>query len=127
MRFGPRPARDMATFQKLFCADYRCSEEEFVNRLLGRCLHGKAGLLRPVLSRIRPDYFAADKELVSAIAQCSRLAQVEAEIGDFVADHRNASWLRGGLRVRISTRSLRSLARSCLGPKLQPRPVGVAK
>lgn len=115
----------MATFQKLFCAESRCSEREFVNRVLWRCLHGRAYLLGPLLSRLHPDHFAADRELVRAIAQCSRLADVEAEIRDFVSDHRNQSWLRGRGRMRISTRRVRSLVRTYLAPAREKMVVGV--
>lgn len=114
----------MATFQKIYCADNRCSEGEFLNHVLWRCLHRRAYFIGPLLSLVWPDYFAPDRELLRAIAQMSRMAQVEAEIGEYVADHRNSSWLRGRGRMRLSTRQLRSLVRTCIAPGRVKRAVG---
>lgn len=65
-----------------------------------------------MLLAMQHDYFAPDRELVLSVADVSRLAELEAEIRDYVADHRNASWLRGRAKFRISTRRLRILVRS---------------
>ena len=104
----------MLTFQNSFCADGRCPAERYVDRVLRLSLHRRARLLRPLLVALQHDHFEADCELVLALAGATRMSQVEAEIRDYVGDHRNANFLRGAVKMRISTRRLRSLVRSYL-------------
>ncbi len=85
-----------------------------MDRVLQLSLHRRARLLRPLLVAMQHDYFAPDRELVLALADVTRMAQVEAEIREYVTDHRNANWLRGRAKLRISTRRVRSLVRSYL-------------
>ena len=119
---GGRYARwGVPTFQESYCADGDCPDAHFVDRVLGRCLHWRARMLRPLLDLMQPDHFAPDRELVEQVGRVRGLAQLDQEIRDYVTDHRNASWVRGRAKIRISTRRLRMLARSYLSPMEKTR------
>jgi len=105
------PAADLRSavcFSRRFCADRGCAEGEFVPAVMRICISPRA---RPGLALLgRSNLFAADRELVEAVAYALSMAEVRHAIDDYWSHPANRSWLRRMLGLRISTLRLRRLA-----------------
>jgi hypothetical protein len=66
-----------------------------------------------------PSYFRFDREVVDQLLRARTPREWEEELRDFSRDFRNRSWLRGRLRLRLSTRRLRVLMAGGNGPARQ--------
>jgi len=101
------------TFAEKFCAQRHIALENYEAAALRLSLHTGARVLRPLLA-LFGNYFSPDHDFVRGVGRISRLSDFEAEARDFSHHPSNRGLLRQGLRLRISTRKLRRLARSAL-------------
>ena len=101
------------TFAEKFCAQNRLSPEKFVDTVLWLCLPASAKAVRWLLLLI-PDYFAADRELISSVGRLKRLEGFDAEVMDFMYDPNNRGFLRRTMNFRVSSRRLHSLFRTTM-------------
>lgn len=79
-----------------------------------RCLYPHAVPFVIGVGLLRPDFFAADRELILRAGRTRTLRELNEELADYVRDPRNRGALRGALRLRVSARRLRRLARAQL-------------
>lgn len=99
----------MATYQELYCEMTKCPKKRFTRRLFWAALHRRALVLAPLIMLTNEAFFAADLELIAAVARLHKSDQLEEEIRDFREDPRNRDWARRVLKLRVSTRRLRRL------------------
>ncbi len=102
------------SFKERYCAATGCAERAFTGQVLWACLYRGAWPWALWARFAAPEFFAADRELIDAVGGAKSLAQVERELRDFSTDSRNREWWRRVVRLRISTRRLRRLARRYL-------------
>ncbi len=120
MSYGTgRDFGNVRTLKEIYCAETGCSDVRFAHRVFWSCLHGRARALAPLASMFRPDYFEPDRELIEAAGRARTMDQLDEEIRDYVADHRNLAWWRRRGKIRLSTRRLRSLARHALAANIR--------
>lgn len=102
---------DRISFKDRFCRVYQCLPEQFSNRVFWLCLYPQAKLFATTASSANPGAFAWDFDLIESVANAGSLNDIQAEI-DLHHYHRPLTGpLKGLLRIRISGRRLRRLAR----------------
>jgi hypothetical protein len=104
----------MNSFQETYCAGTGCSPVQFRRRVFWRCLPPMTRLAAPLFGGMNSEYFSADRDLIASAGRAASVAQIRDEIRDYFHDPRNQLWLRGKLRLRLSTARLRALARAYL-------------
>jgi hypothetical protein len=106
------------TFRESYCEKHRCGPEAFERKVFWRCLYRHAWLIAPVIMLFNESYFAADWDLISRVGDSASRRRVKEEIDDYFHHPTNTGWVRLGLRVRLSSHALRSLARQYLDEPL---------
>jgi hypothetical protein len=104
----------MARFEEIFCAATGCSPADFPRVVFWRTLPLHARVAAFFVGGARAEYFSPDRDLIAAVANARSMGHVREEIREFFLDTRNRTWTRSRLRVRISTRRLKELAREYL-------------
>lgn len=99
----------MATYEQTYCEVAKCPPSRFARRLFWAALPPGVRAVAPLLLALNPRFFAADLELIMAVARLKTSDELEEEIRDFRADPRNRRWSRRVLKLRVSTRRLRQL------------------
>ena len=107
------------TFAERYCRAAAWPSKEFSARVFWRCLHRHGVLFAPFVGFVGRDYFAPDRDLIGEAGRCETLVEIDEAIRAFVRDDRNRTWWRSRGRVRISTKKLRRLARSCFNANLR--------
>ena len=105
----------MKSFRELYCEAEHCRDDEYVPRLFWHCLYRQAVPVAGVILFLNPDFFSADRDLITFAGRATSLRQFNDEVRDFVKDHRNRSLARGGLRLRVSVHRLRKIVLKHLG------------
>lgn len=96
-----------------YCRIYRCSDEEFVDRMFWQTLYPHARPLALLLYFTRPTFFYRERELLESLADVTDESQVDRELSYFNR-LRTTSWTKARARIRISTRRVRYIGVSCL-------------
>ncbi|HEX3730387.1 MAG TPA: hypothetical protein VHV47_11325 [Opitutaceae bacterium] len=104
----------MKNFQDKYCEAHGCTPAGFNRRLFWRCLHRHALPIVPLILLFKPDYFAADRELIAGVRRAERMNQVWEEIREYFLSPKHTGWLRRKANVRISARRLIETARDFL-------------
>lgn len=108
----PSPA--LGSLAHLMCDDRDYGDGEFIPALMRTCLARRA---RPFyLLFPRTEFFAADRELIGAMAHARTMADVEDAIDDYWVHPANRTWLRRTAGLRVSTLRLRQIAGDYLPP-----------
>ena len=105
----------MKSFRELYCEAEHCRDDEYVPRVFWHCLYRQTLPVAGAILFANPDYFSADRDLITFAGRATTLRQFNDEVRDFVKDHRNRSFARGGLRLRVSVHRLRGLVVRHLG------------
>jgi hypothetical protein len=114
-----------ATFAARFCAHQGIPFDQFQEVLLQRTLHRSALQVRTLLN-LKRNFFAPDREFIESVGRASNMRELEAVINDFSDSRTNDGLLRGTLKMRVSARKLRRIARQYLqhrrsgDPALEP-------
>ncbi|HVU32960.1 MAG TPA: hypothetical protein VHE61_05975 [Opitutaceae bacterium] len=110
----------VATFQQSYCRHHRCNEADFSTRIFWRTLPPHAAVIAVFCGGFRGRIFSLDRDFLSSVARATTVDQVREEIRDYMLDSQNRRWLRRRLRVRISCRRLKSIAREYLPDGIAP-------
>ena len=102
------------SFIEAFCVRHRLPPERFEQAVLRRTLYAHARLLAPLCRFFDRNYLAADVDLVRAAGTLYGARDLTGEIADFTHHPANCGFMREVLRVRISTKRLRTLMRATL-------------
>jgi hypothetical protein len=111
-----------ATFAARFCVHQALSFEEFDEKVFSTCLYPLARQVRNLLS-LKRDYFATDYEFVASVGRVTNMRELDEVVRDFADSGRNNGFLRGALKLRISARKLRRIAREYLQNRRAGDPV----
>jgi hypothetical protein len=100
------------SFADRFCERFNCARAQYESRALRECLYGHARLLVPWLRRLLPWAFRPDLELIRRMAPMADFDDTFVEVLKF-QDYNRQRWsfLRNALRLRISGRAARQMAR----------------
>ena len=99
--------------RSLFCERFRCSETDYEERAFAEGLYAHAKLVSPMLRKLRPDFFAQDFKFIRHLGMATGTEEVASNALDFQdANKGKRSFLRTGLRIRVSSRKAFTLAQS---------------
>lgn len=107
----------MPTFARRYCAQHELPAEAFDRTVLVRSLYLPARLLYPFVSRIHPEFFEPDLDLVRTVGRLRHPRQFHDACADYRYHLAHTSAARRFLRVRLSVRALyKLLAQTMTGP-----------
>src|SRR5437660_4407865 len=99
--------------KSLFCERFHCSQTDYEERAFAECLYAHAKLVSPMLRKLRPDFFAPDFKFVRHLGMPTGTEEAASDALDFQDTNKgNRSFLRTGLRIRVSGRKAFRLAQS---------------
>lgn len=107
------------TFAELYCEKHGLKPEQYDSVVLARALYPHARLLAPLVSFIRPEYFAADIDFVRSVARLRRFREFFYEAEEFAHHPANRGFMRLTANLRISSRTLRRMVRATLHPEAE--------
>lgn len=110
---APSPFRLMAgerTFQEACCEKLGIPAGRFEAAVLWHCLPPRHRFIGRLRWRFTPGYFANDLELIRAVAECTSLSDLRAELSAWRYNQPNYGFQRGVLRARLSGQRLVNLA-----------------
>ena len=102
------------TFAEIFCALHGIPREQFAREIFKRALYRRAAPLVGLLRFLKPNYFAADFDLIYAVEHLRRLRDFNAEAERFNEHPANRGWLRRRACIRMSTNRLKQLIKATL-------------
>lgn len=111
---NPYPRMKTPTFAECFCAKHNIPREKYARVVLSRALYRRTHLVKWLLRVIRPDYFAADFDLIYNVENLSRVRDLALEIDRFNEHLSNHGWLRRAFYLRVSTNRLKAIIRETL-------------
>lgn len=111
-----------ATFAARYCVHQGIEFEQFNAEVLRETLYPLAKQLRTFLG-LSSAYFAPDREFVDAVGRVSTIKELDAVVADFTDSRSNDGFVRGVLRLRVSARRLRRLARKYMFARRGSDPV----
>lgn len=106
----------LPTFAEAYCRQRGLPAASFDRALLREALPPAARRTRFLLALI-PRYFEPDLIFIHHVGRLRRLDDLSYEEIDFRQDRANRSFLRGRLRLRVSTRRLRQVVERTLGDR----------
>ena len=104
------------TFEEIFCELHGVKRERFARVVFKQVLYRRARAVGWLFAILNGDYFAADYELINAVAQLRRLREFSIEAERFNYHPGNRGWFRRKLCIRISTNRLRQLIKATMPP-----------
>lgn len=107
-------------FAEKFCRQYKLPPTEFRAALLSRTLYPTARLLRPLLTLLNHDYFAADLSYIDGVGRIRRLRELANESYEFNQHPGNRSFLRSTLRLRVSVGRMHDLVHAFMNDVIAP-------
>jgi hypothetical protein len=103
-------------FKTAYCKRSKCPGEAFEKRLLRECLAPHVRPLAFVIRLFRRDFFRWDVEFLRRVGQARAVDAIALDVEVLRQDSRlRRGFLRGILRVRISSRRLTRLAQEVFG------------
>ncbi len=97
-------------FREAVCRKFGCAPEAYPETVFSHCLYPHAAGSVKLIRWLKPDYFAADFELIHQIATVTEMRQVRAEVENHRYHNPSATLLRRFLRIRLSGRRVIQLA-----------------
>jgi hypothetical protein len=101
-------------FAEKFCRQFKVPPTAFRAALLSRTLYPAARFLRPLLTLLNHDYFAADHSYIDSVGRIRRLRELANESHEFAQHPANRSFLRSTLRLRISVGRMHDLVHAVM-------------
>ena len=108
------PPMKTPTFGESFCARHDIPPEQFPGHVFKRSLYRRARPFVWLLRFLRPNYFAADFDLIYGVEHLRRLRDFTTEVERFNEHPANRGWLRRQLCIRISSNRLKQVIRETL-------------
>ena len=103
------------SFKTLFCEQFRCPPSDYEEQAFLRFLYWHARLLAPIVRLLNPSFFTHDFAFVQYLGGATSSRDVNAEMMAFQDTiHGNSSFMRTGLRIRVSGRKAAGLAQELL-------------
>ncbi len=102
------------TFAELFCSQQGVAPGDFNRVVLRRSLYPQARLIARLVEGMEPDFFASDRDLVSAVGALRRARDFPAEVSEFIHHPDNRRPVRRHLKIRLSTSRLKLLFKAAL-------------
>lgn len=102
------------TFAELFCSQQGVAPGNFNRVVLRRSLYPHARLIARLVEGMEPDFFAADRDFVSAVGALRRARDYSAEVSEFIHHPDNRRPVRRHLKIRLSTSRLKLLFKASL-------------
>lgn len=102
------------TFAELFCSQQGIAPADFNRVVLRRSLYPHARLIARLVEGMEPDFFAADRDFVSAVGALRRARDFSAEVSEFIHHPDNRRPVRRHLKIRLSTSRLKLLFKAAL-------------
>ena len=106
---NPSPDKTGRTFRDLYCAQFRCPPEQFVNRIFRRCLFLHAKPAAWVIVFINKWYFNTDFYFIKNVGNLTNPRDFGGEESQYLRSVHYEGGLRHFLRLRISNRRLHRL------------------
>jgi hypothetical protein len=92
-------------FKSLFCEKFGCSPAEYEEWAFRKCLFWHARLLAPVFRTINPDFFLEDFKFIRYVGESVGVREANLDVLNYNdANRGNPSFLRTGLKLRVSGR-----------------------
>ncbi len=110
----------MKTLADAYAEQHGCAIEDFRWAAFWAALHRHAFLVVPFLCWT--DFFDVDLELVSTCGRARSMREVQEALVDYSHHPRNSSWFRRVLRMRVSSRRMKVLARKYMASGAGTRP-----
>lgn len=107
-------------FAEKFCLQFKIPPAKFRDALLSRTLYPTARLLRPILTLLNHDYFAADLSYIDGVGRIRRLRELANESYEFNQHPDNRGLLRSTLRLRVSVGRMHDLVHSVMNDVIAP-------
>ena len=104
----------MPTYEQVYCAKHGCDRMNFRQKVFWACLPFHARLIAAVIGGFDASCFAADRDLIAGVSDATTMRGVREEIRDFFMDPVNMRWSRRMLKVRVSSKKLKSHAQQFL-------------
>ncbi len=99
------------SFKCLFCERFHCADSDYEERAFTECLYLHAELVSHVVRKLRPDFFAPDFKFIRHLGMATGTEEAASDALDFQdANKGKRSFLRTGLRIRVSGRKGFALA-----------------
>ncbi len=99
-------------FLALYCDRFQCPPQNYEKRAFAKCLYWHAKPLALVLQKLEPSLFQRDYAFIRYLGEAPDIREAMAAASSFRnANHANQSFLRTGLRIRVSGRKAVKLAR----------------
>jgi hypothetical protein len=107
--------------QSLFCQRFNCPLSEYEERAFKKCLYWRARLLAPLVRRLDPEFFAADRRFIRYLGAATDLREANVDALNFQSSNRaHPSLWRTGLKIRVSGRKATMLAQQLFGGANRP-------
>ena len=105
----PRPPN----LRDCYCAEHGLAPVEFERVLLASCLPPHARLLRPLLERLLPGYFAGDMDFLRTVGALRNRRDFTHEAREYLATERQRGGWRYRLHLRVSVARVRQRVDAC--------------
>lgn len=101
------------SLRERYCAEHGLEPTTFESSLLGPCLPPHARLLRPLLERVLPGYFAGDVDFLRAVGALRHRRDFSHEAREYLATERQRGGWRHRLHLRVSVGRVRRQIEPC--------------
>jgi hypothetical protein len=102
------------TFIECFCEKNGIPRDRFASVIFSKALYPHAHIPRWLIGLVWRGYFSSDYELIQRISRMKRLKDCMEEAEHYGERHANGHWIRRTLKIRVSTRRLRTLFKQTL-------------
>lgn len=103
----------MKTFEQLYCERYACDAVRFGGQVFRASLPLRARFCAIFLGGFWGRYFGPERDLIASVGEATTMVRIRDEIRDYFMDPVHKAWPRRIAGLRISTRRLQRVARTC--------------
>jgi hypothetical protein len=101
------------TFRELYCSRFDCRPERFERAVVLRCLHRRCLPVATLCYRLSPKFFEAELATLRYMGDALTMREIMVEMDAYsFAMRSRGHWFKRVLRVRISGRRIKRLARA---------------
>ncbi len=104
----------------LFCEQFGCPPNEYVDRAFQRCLYAHARLAAPLVLKVSPNFFAEDFKFIGDLGHATTMHEAKADRLNFNrANASRGNFCRATFKLRVSGRKAMSQARELFSHERQ--------
>lgn len=100
----------LKTFREAFCERFNIRPDLFGEKVLWRCHHRRSLPLGRWIWRHKRAHYDADLDMIRAVAECTSVSELRAEMNDFLYHNPPKGFLRKTMHVRLSGQRLVDMA-----------------